>query len=81
LVKIRQGKKVPDIIKGLFFSVIKRVLEMDSLGNNVVMTGGVAAYNPFLVKMTEEIIGKRVLLPEQPQLAGAIGAALYAINS
>ena len=25
LEKIRQGKKVPDIVKGLFFSVIKRV--------------------------------------------------------
>lgn len=81
LEKIRQGKKVPDIIKGLFLSVIKRVLEMDSLCDNVVMTGGVAAYNPFLVKMTEEIIGRKALLPEHPQLTGAIGAALYAIEA
>ncbi|MFH2047734.1 MAG: acyl-CoA dehydratase activase [Pseudomonadota bacterium] len=81
LGKIRQGEKVPDIIKGLFLSVIKRVLEMDSLGDNVVMTGGVVAYNPFLVKMTEEIIGRKILLPEHPQLAGAIGAALYAIET
>ncbi|MBU4037712.1 MAG: ATPase [Proteobacteria bacterium] len=81
LGKIRQGKKVPDIIKGLFLSVIKRVLEMDSLGDNVVMTGGVVAHNPFLVKMTEEIIGRKVLLPEHPQLTGAIGAALYAIEA
>ena len=42
LEKIRQGKKVTDITKGLFQSVIKRVLEMDALTDNIVMTGGVA---------------------------------------
>ena len=79
LENIRNGKKVPDIVKGLFFSVIKRVMEMDSLTENVVMTGGVVAHNPFLVTMTREIIGRKILVPEYPQLTGAIGAALYAI--
>ncbi|OQX18354.1 MAG: ATPase [Desulfobacteraceae bacterium IS3] len=79
LENIRNGKKVPDIVKGLFFSVIKRVMEMDSLTENVVMTGGVVAHNPFLVTMTQEIIGRKILVPEYPQLTGAIGAALYAI--
>jgi predicted CoA-substrate-specific enzyme activase len=78
LEKIRQGKKVPDIVKGLFFSVIKRVMEMDSLSEHVVMTGGVVAHNSYLVKMTEEMIGRRILVPDFPQLTGAIGAALYA---
>ena len=31
LEKIRQGKKLPDIVKGLFISVIKRIIEMDPL--------------------------------------------------
>jgi len=78
LEKIRQGKKVPDIVKGLFFSVIKRVMEMDSLSEHVVMTGGVVAHNAFLVLMMEEMIGRRILVPEYPQLTGALGAALYA---
>ncbi|MFZ3047729.1 MAG: acyl-CoA dehydratase activase [Desulfatirhabdiaceae bacterium] len=80
LEKIRQGKKVPDIVKGLFLSVIKRVLEMDSLTENVVMTGGVVAHNPYLVEMAEELIGRRILIPEFPQLTGALGAALYALE-
>jgi activator of 2-hydroxyglutaryl-CoA dehydratase len=80
LENIRNGKKVPDIVKGLFFSVIKRFLEMDSLTENVVMTGGVVANNPFLVEMTEEIIGRHILVPEYPQLTGAIGAALFAME-
>lgn len=80
LENIRNGKKVADIIKGLFFSVIKRVMEMDSLSQNVVMTGGVVAHNPYLVKMAEEIIGRKILVPEYPQLTGAIGAALFGMN-
>lgn len=80
LENIRNGKKVEDIVKGLFFSVIKRVLEMDSLTHNVVMTGGVVAHNPYLVEMAEDIIGRSILVPEHPQLTGAIGAALFAVN-
>lgn len=80
LENIRHGKKITDIVKGIFYSVIKRVLEMDSLTEQVVMTGGVVAHNPFIVTMTEEMIGRPVLLPEFPQLAGAVGAALYAMD-
>ena len=81
LENIRQGKKLPDIVKGVFYSMIKRVLEMDSLTAEVVMTGGVVAHNPFMVKMTEEIIERKILVPDYPQLTGAIGAALYAIEN
>lgn len=80
LESIRNGKKVADIVKGLFYSVIKRVLEMDSIMERVVMTGGVVAHNPYIVEMTEEMIGRPVLIPELPQLAGAVGAALYALQ-
>lgn len=80
LENIRRGKQVSDIIKGLFFSVIKRVMEMDSLTEKVVMTGGVVANNRYLVQMTEEIIARKILVPEHPQLTGAIGAALYAME-
>jgi activator of 2-hydroxyglutaryl-CoA dehydratase len=81
LEKIRQGRKVPGIVKGLFLSVIKRVLEMDSLTDTVVMTGGVVAHNPYLVEMVREITGKEILVPEHPQLTGAVGAALFALEN
>jgi predicted CoA-substrate-specific enzyme activase len=80
LEKIRQGEAVEDIVKGLFLSVIKRVIEMDSLTDVVVMSGGVVAHNPYLVKMFEEFLQREVLLPEHPQLTGAVGAALFAMN-
>ena len=80
LENIRNGKKLPDIVKGVFFSVIRRIIEMDSFTEKVVMTGGVVANNPYLVKMTEEMIKREVLVPAYPQLSGAMGAALYALE-
>jgi predicted CoA-substrate-specific enzyme activase len=80
LENIRHGKKIEDIVKGVFYSVIRRVLEMDAMTEHVVMTGGVVAHNPFLVRMTEEIIERPILVPKHPQLTGAIGAALYAMQ-
>ncbi|OGF58768.1 MAG: ATPase [Candidatus Fischerbacteria bacterium RBG_13_37_8] len=80
LGKIRAGKKIEDIVKGLFLSVVKRLLEMDSLTEKVVMTGGVVAHNPLLVTMVREVTGREVLVPEYPQLTGAIGAALFAMD-
>lgn len=80
LENIRKGKPVSDIVKGLFFSVIKRVLEMDSLTQNVVMTGGVVSHNRYLTTMAQEILDRKILVPEYPQLTGAIGAALFAMN-
>ena len=81
LGRIREGKKLPDIIKGLFLSVIKRVMEMDPLTEKVAMTGGVVAHNPLMVRMVEENIGRKVLVPEYPQFTGAIGAALFALDN
>lgn len=78
LENIRYGRPVADIIKGIFYSMIKRVLEMDSLTGKVVLSGGVVAHNPYLIEMVEEMIGRPVFLPEFPQLTGAHGAALYA---
>nr|NJM02933.1 ATPase [Desulfobacula sp.] len=81
LENIRKGKSASDIVKGLFYSVIKRVMEMDSLTSNVVMTGGVVAHNPYLVTMAGEMLGRQILVPPFPQLTGAIGAALFAMHA
>jgi predicted CoA-substrate-specific enzyme activase len=78
LENIRAGRPVNDIVRGIFYSVVKRVLEMDSLSASVVMTGGVVAHNPYLVEMTAEMIERPVRLPELPQFVGALGAALFA---
>jgi predicted CoA-substrate-specific enzyme activase len=78
LEKIRSGEKIEDIVKGAFRSVVKRVLEMDTVDGELVMTGGVVAYNPVLLKLVEESFGRPVRVPPQPQFVGALGAALFA---
>jgi predicted CoA-substrate-specific enzyme activase len=80
LEKIRDGNQVSDIVKGIFYSVVKRITEMDLLTDKIVMTGGVVAYNPYLVQMVRELVGRDVLVPERPQLTGAVGAALFAME-
>ncbi len=82
LSKIRAGEKVPDLVRGIFLSIIKRVMEMDTLEGKVVLTGGVVAHNPILRDMFKEELpfGSEVLVPPHPQLTGAIGAAILAIE-
>jgi len=80
LEKIRMGTEVPDIVKGLFASIIKRIMEMDTLTGKVAMTGGVVAHNPYLVKMVEQKLDRSILVPEYPQFSGALGAALFALG-
>ena len=80
LAKIRAGERVEDIVKGAFRSVVKRVLEMDTVDGTLVLTGGVVGHNPILPKLIEESFGNRVLVPPHPQHIGALGAALVALE-
>ncbi len=80
LEHIRKGKPISDIVKGVFFSMIHRVMEMEFLSSGIVMTGGVVAHNPYLVEMARQILKQEIRVPEYPQLTGALGAALYAME-
>ncbi len=80
LSKIRAGNTKEDMIKGAFNSVIKRVLEMDALIGNIVMTGGVVTYNKMIIELIEENLGIKINLPPNPQIVGAFGAALFALE-
>ena len=75
---VRRGAKVQDLAKAAFRSVVRRVMEMDVLDGKIVATGGVVAHNPTIVALLAEALGREVLTPEKPQLAGALGAALFA---
>ena len=80
LARIREGVSREDLAKGVYKSVVKRAMEMDTLVGDVVLTGGVVAHNRILCDMFSEILGRKVLIPPEPQLSGAFGAALYALQ-
>jgi predicted CoA-substrate-specific enzyme activase len=81
LALIRQGEKAEDIVKGVFRSVAKRISEMAAVRGRVVATGGVIAHNPIMIDLLTETMGTRVVSSPSPQYAGAMGAALYALDN
>ncbi len=80
LAHLRQGRPVEGIIRGAFQSVIARVVEMDTLDGEVVLTGGVVAHNPTIRDILSERIGRDVTVPPFPQFTGALGAAVLALR-
>ncbi len=78
LAHLRAGEKVPEIVAGLIESVVKRIVEMDPLSGEVVISGGVVAHNPVLAEMLARHLGHAVQIMPNAQLAGAFGAALLA---
>lgn len=78
---IRQGARIEDIVRGIFLSILKRVNEMAYLEGRIVATGGVVAHNPFLVSLAQDFYEKSIMVPEYPQLTGAIGAALMSLEA
>ena len=81
LDRIRGGEKTEDLVRGLFNSVAKRILEMDTLTGRVIMSGGVVAYNPIVAEIISERARKDVEIAPHPQEMGALGAALLAAES
>jgi (R)-2-hydroxyacyl-CoA dehydratese activating ATPase len=81
LDRIRDGEKVGDIVRGLFDSVAKRIVEMDTLTGGVIMTGGVVAFNDIVAELLSARAGVKVEISPHPQEMGAFGAALFALES
>jgi predicted CoA-substrate-specific enzyme activase len=81
LDRIRAGERTDDIVRGLFDSVAKRILEMDTLTSRVVVTGGVVAFNAIVAELLSARVGLEVEIAPHPQEMGAFGAALFALES
>jgi predicted CoA-substrate-specific enzyme activase len=74
----RAGRRLEDIALGVFDCMARRILELDQLAGEIVLTGGVAAHNPILARRVAALVGREVVVPDCAQLIGAVGAALVA---
>jgi len=77
---VAKGAAKEDIIRGLHKSVAERVYAMVArlrAEAPFVMTGGVAK-NSGVVAALEERLNAKLLVPEEPQIVGALGAAIVA---
>jgi predicted CoA-substrate-specific enzyme activase len=71
-----------DIINGIHQAIAKRVsIMIDHVGlvERVMMSGGVAK-NIGVVRALESQLGTTLLVPDEPQLVGALGAAFIALE-
>ena len=78
LESIKTGETKENMVKGAFISVVKRIMEMETLEGTVVITGGVIAHNPLIGEILEKQLNVNVHIPPNPQLIGAFGASLLA---
>jgi len=80
VTRLSEGVSVEDIVAGLHDAIASRAATMMKslkIEPDVVFTGGVAK-NIGLVKAVRENLGAQVLVPEDPLISGALGAALIA---
>jgi len=77
---ISKGCKIEDVIAGLHNAIAERIFSMSSrigFEREVAFTGGVAK-NPGFVEALSKRIGFNPILPKEPQIICAFGAALLA---
>jgi predicted CoA-substrate-specific enzyme activase len=80
---IADNKQIGDIVHGLNKSVASKTLNLvNRVGaeSRYMMTGG-GARNKGVVECIEEQLGEKIFVPEIPDLCGAVGAALFALDA
>jgi predicted CoA-substrate-specific enzyme activase len=79
---LAEGADKTDVLGGVHAAVAKRTVGLVArVGKRepIVMTGGVAR-NVAVVEHLQQQLDCTLILPERPQLAGALGAALFALD-
>jgi (R)-2-hydroxyacyl-CoA dehydratese activating ATPase len=77
---LQSGVPVPSILNGVFRAVARRTVSMAGrakVSPQIVFTGGVARNGGVVHAMRDEL-GMEVLVPPEPQITGALGAAILA---
>lgn len=80
IARLRQGVKHSDILAGLNEAIATRCLNLlkrVSIEKDFTITGGIAKNRGMVAKIAERV-GLEPLLAEDPQVIGALGAALFA---
>lgn len=75
---VAQGFDTPDIVRGIHRAIASRTSALAGrvgVVPKVIMTGGVAK-NVGVLKELEEKLGMKIAVPEEPQIVGALGAAI-----
>lgn len=77
---LTKGASRQDIALAVHLAIVSRAASMLSrigISYPIVFAGG-AARNQCLIRLLEDHLGQKLLVPEQPQMLGALGAAIIA---
>ena len=80
---IARGETPKNIALGLHDSILNRLMSMlgrIGFDDEVVFAGGVAK-NRCIAALLKKRLRKKILIPREPQIVGALGAALEALNN
>ena len=80
---IAQNKETSDIAHGIHMAIAAKAISLMrrvELEPGYMMTGGVAK-NPGVVKVLEEQLKAPLFISEEPEIVGALGAALYGLEN
>lgn len=80
--QLANGHPIPDVLAGIHQAVAKRVAGLVlrlGVHPEVVLTGGVAQ-NSGIIRALQEELKCPLLIPPDPQITGALGAALFALE-
>jgi benzoyl-CoA reductase subunit A len=80
---MKQGVNKADIMAGLHEAITQRVmtlLKRVGIKDKFVITGGIGKNVGVVTKLGEKLDGIKITVPEEPQIAGALGASLFAFD-
>ncbi len=78
---LASGERVEDIVAGIHEAIASRIAALARrvrVEPDIVLTGGVAK-NKAMKRALERKIGYEIKIPPEPQIVGAVGAALFAL--
>jgi predicted CoA-substrate-specific enzyme activase len=77
----QRGAAKEDLVAGLAYSVVKnylnKVVEDRKIGNHILFQGG-TAFNRAMKAAFEAVLGKKITVPPQHDILGAVGVAMLA---
>jgi len=80
----QKGAYIEDILAGLAYSIainyINRVVARKKIGSRIFFQGAVA-FNKSVVAAFENYLGKKIIVPENHEVTGAIGTAIRALEN
>ena len=78
--KLSSGTPIPNVLAGIHQAVARRVAGLtlrNGIKTDVALTGGVAQ-NKGIIRALEQELNCTLIIPPDPQITGALGAALIA---